>query len=130
MENKKLQLFFVKFPIFFPIFYCLVLYSFPSFEKALIIITILFLAEAHFAATWPFFLDKVNYNYIKEKKNELIYIPLLIVFSSLIGFFLIKNFFLLVFLAANIYHVTRQSYGICKLYSKNDEEFKFQTKII
>ncbi len=130
MENKKLQLFFVKFPIFFPIFYFLILYSFPSFEKALIIITILFLAETHFAATWPFFLDKVNYNYINEKKNELIYVPLIIIFFSLIGFLFIKNVFLLIFLAANMYHVTRQSYGICKLYSTNTDELKFQTKII
>ena len=70
MFNSKLsQLVFVKFPIFFPLFYCFILYSFPNFEKALIILTILFLAETHFAATWPFFLDKVNHQFIKEKKK-------------------------------------------------------------
>ena len=37
-----------------------------------ILFTILILAETHFGATWPFFLDKVNYPYIKEKKKELI----------------------------------------------------------
>ena len=31
---------------------------------------------------------------------------------------------------ANIYHVTRQSFGICKLYSKNEEEINFQEKFI
>ena len=131
MFNSKLsQLVFVKFPIFFPLFYCFILYSFPNFEKALIILTILFLAETHFAATWPFFLDKVNHQFIKEKKNELIFLPIIIIVTSLLAFFFLKSIFLLVFFAANIYHVTRQSYGICKLYSKNEKEFKFQKNLI
>ena len=117
---------FVKFPIIFPLIYGIILFNFPTFETELIIITILLLAETHFGATWPFFLDKVNNEYINNNKGKLILIPILIIIFSLIGFFLIKNLFYLIFFAANIYHVTRQSFGISKLYCKNNIEIIFQ----
>ena len=47
----------------------------------------LILAETHFGATWPFFLNKVNINYIKENKLFLIYIPILIAILCVVGFF-------------------------------------------
>ena len=65
----KKEVFFVKFPIIFPLIYGIILFSFPSFETQLIFITILLMAETHFGATWPFFINKINYNYINEKKN-------------------------------------------------------------
>ncbi len=120
------QFFFVKFPIIFPLFYGYILYNFPQFETELIILTILLLAETHFGATWPFLIDKVNYPFIKENKVNLITIPVAIVFLSLLGFFLINKLFLLIFFAANMYHVTRQSFGVGKLYCKNDIEIKYQ----
>tara|TARA_B100000787_G_C16167469_1_gene284660 strand:- start:576 stop:1505 length:930 start_codon:yes stop_codon:yes gene_type:complete len=127
MINQKIvQLFLVKFPILFPTVYGFILYTYPNFEKELILITILLFAETHFAATWPFFVNKVNYSFISEKKNELIFLPSLIVLFSIIGFFLFKNLFLLIFFAANMFHVTRQSFGVCKLYCKNILESKFQ----
>ena len=64
--NKELL--FIKFPIIFPITYGSILYLFPNFEIQLIFITILLLAETHFAATWPFLLHKVNFHYIQTKK--------------------------------------------------------------
>ena len=54
------EVFFVKFPIFFPLTYISILYFFPKFETQLVFITILILAETHFGATWPFFLNKVK----------------------------------------------------------------------
>ena len=116
----------VKFPILFPILYGLVLYFFPNYESFLIFFTILILAETHFGATWPFFLNEVNSNFIKENRVSLISFPLIIVIFSLIGFFYFKATFLLIFFAANMYHVTRQSFGVCKLYTKNKVEIKFQ----
>ena len=65
---KNKELLYVKFPIIFPIIYFLILYFFPQFETHLIFLTILFLAETHFGATWPFFLNKINYQYIIQKK--------------------------------------------------------------
>ena len=73
------QFFLVKFPIIFPIFYGFILFKFPQFETELIIITILLLAETHFGATWPFFLDKVNYPFITINRVNLILIPISII---------------------------------------------------
>ena len=121
----KKEVFFVKFPILFPLLYLIILYSFPSFETQLVFITILLLAETHFGATWPFFLSKVNFPHIKKNKFSFIYIPILVTVLCLIGFFLTKNFFLLIFFAANVYHVTRQSFGITNLYTKEPNQKKF-----
>ena len=126
----KKEVFFVKFPILFPTIYLIVLYSFPSFETHLIFLTILILAETHFGATWPFFLDKVNFPYIKQKKIELIIIPILLTLFCIVGFFYFKSLFLLIFFAANMYHVTRQSYGVMNLYTKEPLEKNHYSNII
>ena len=132
MNTIKLdvQFFLVKFPIIFPIFYGLVLFSFPQYESELIFLTILLLAETHFGATWPFLIDKVNYPFIKKNKISLITIPIIIIIFSLLGFFLINKLFLLIFFAANMYHVTRQSFGVGKLYCNDNTERKYQEVLI
>ena len=122
--GRKFDLFFIKFPILFPIIYFLILYNFPSLENFLIITTILLLAEPHFGATWPFFINKINQEYISNNKFLLIKIPIIIFILCILSFFLIKNLFLLIFFGLNIYHVTRQSFGIAKLYSNNPIELK------
>lgn len=127
---RKSEFFLVKFPIIFPIVYFFILSTFPQYETELIFITILLLAETHFGATWPFFLDKVNHDFIKKKKISLIIFPLGILIFSILGFFLFKNTFLLIFFAANVYHVTRQSYGVCKLYCNSQTEQLFQEYLI
>jgi hypothetical protein len=116
----------VKFPIAFPIFYGLILFLFPNFETYVIFLTILLLAETHFAATWPFFLHNVNRSFIKENKITLISFPIIIAIVSLIGFIFVKSTFLLLFFAINVYHVTRQSFGVCKLYTKEINQIRFQ----
>ena len=128
MDKKFLNLEFnlVKFPIIFPLIYGLVLLAVPQYETLLIFFTILLLAESHFAATWPFFLNNSNKEFIKENKISLITFPFLIVVLSLIGFFLFKPTFLLIFFAANMYHVTRQSFGVSKLYESGNDQIKYQ----
>lgn len=125
-----LQFFLVKFPIIFPLVYGFILYNFPQFETELIIITILLLAETHFGATWPFLVDKVNYPFIKSNRVSLVTLPVVIIILSLLGFFLIKELFLLIFFAANMYHVTRQSFGVGKLYCNDDKEKRYQELLI
>jgi hypothetical protein len=127
--GKRFDLFFIKFPILFPIIYFLILHNFPFLENFLIILTILFLAEPHFGATWPFFINKINQQYILDNKFFLIKIPIIIFVLCFLGFFLFKNLFLLIFFGFNIYHVARQSFGIAKLYSNNPIELK-NTEII
>ena len=126
--NKEVML--VKFPIIFPLIYIFILYTFPSFETQLVFITILLLAETHFGATWLFFLNKVNLNYISQNKLSLVFTPLILTLFCVVGFFYFKNFFLLIFFAANVYHVTRQSFGIMNLYTKNIEEKKYYSNTI
>ena len=101
----------VKFPIIFPLIYGVILYLTPQFETYLLFLTILLLAETHFGATWPFFLNQANSELIKKNKLSLITFPLIIATFSLIGFIFIKKLFLLIFFAVNMYHVTRQSFG-------------------
>ena len=116
----------VKFPIIFPLIYGAILFLFPNLEIFLIFFTILFLAETHFGATWPFFLNSANSKFINENKISLISFPIIIVVLSLFGFFFFKPTFLLIFFAVNMYHVTRQSFGVCKLYTKDKEQIKYQ----
>ena len=88
MNIKKLNLEFnlVKFPVIFPIIYGFVLYTLPQFETILIFVTILLLAETHFGATWPFFLNKSNSSLIKKNKIYFISIPIVIIIFSIFGF--------------------------------------------
>jgi len=120
----------VKFPIIFPIIYGAILYLLPSLETYLIFFTILLLAETHFGATWPFFLNSANSKFINENRISLISFPIIIAIASLIGFIFLKPTFLLIFFAANMYHVTRQSFGVCKLYTVKISQIKYQENFI
>ena len=124
--NLNYQFLFVKFPIIFPLIYGFILYQFPNLETGLIILTILLLAETHFGATWPFLLNKTNSSYIKKNRIALVAIPIMIIILSLLGFFLVNKLFLLLFFTANMFHVTRQSFGVSRLYCKDANENKFQ----
>jgi hypothetical protein len=124
--NKNIDFFLIKFPIIFPILYGIILYFFPLYENYLIFFTILLLAEPHFGATWPFFLSKKNKSFINDNKFFLIYLPVFVSIFSIAGFFLFNKLFLLIFFAFNIYHVTRQSFGIIKLYENNNQESDYQ----
>ena len=126
MKNYlNLEFILVKFPLIFPLIYFLILSAKPELEIFLIFFTIVILAETHFGSTWPFFINKTNLNYIKNNRVSLITIPIIIALLSLIAFIFYKSIFLLIFFACNVYHVTRQSYGVCKLYISNPLELKF-----
>lgn len=124
--TKKIDFLFIRFPIILPIFYGFFIYSFPSYENLIIFFTLMLLAEPHFGATLPFFLYSKNFPKILTEKIKFIIIPILIIFFTVFGYFYFYQFFLLIFLGANFYHVTRQSYGVCKLYNKNIDETNVQ----
>ena len=124
--GKIYDILFLKFPIYLPIFYGLILYNFNNYENFLVFFTLLLLAEPHFGATWPFFLNKKNRSYIKEKSFYLIFLPVLLVFFCIFLFFFYSNIFYLFFLIFNFFHVTKQSIGISKLFLKVSSEIKFQ----
>jgi hypothetical protein len=123
--NKKLDFFLIQFPIFFPLVYGLSIYYFPLYENYIIILTIFLLAEPHFGATWPFMISKNNKNFILNKKIQFVVLPILIILCSVLSFFYFKKEFLLLFFLANVFHVTRQSAGISKLYIKDNNERRF-----
>ena len=128
--NKKLDFFFIKFPIFFPLIYLLILFSLPNYENILIILVILLLAEPHFAATYPILFDNTNKDYLSKKKTVFYTGSFLVIGYCITGFFLFTNFFLLSFYAFNVFHVTRQSVGVCKLYNSQQNEIKLQINLI
>jgi len=126
----SLEFNFVKFPIIFPIIYGSILYLLPGLETYLNFFTILLLAETHFGATWPFLFNNVNAKFIKENQITLISFPIIIATASVIGFYFFKTTFLLIFFAINMYHVTRQSFGVCKLYTREISQIKYQENFI
>jgi hypothetical protein len=124
--NNKIDFIFIKFPFIFPAIYFALLYLNPDYEIYIIGFTILLLAEPHFGATYPIFFDKINKEYFLKEKIIFYYGTAIVAIISLIGFFLFKNLFLLIFFGFNIYHVTKQSIGICKIYNTNIKELLFQ----
>ena len=72
--NNRIDFLFIKFPILFPLIYGILIYLFPDYQNYIILITILILAEPHFAATWPFMINKSNRNMLNTKKLNL-YLP-------------------------------------------------------
>jgi len=128
--QKKIDFWLIKFPIIFPTIYLSILFFFPEYENFLIFFTILLLAEPHFGATWTIFFNKINFDHYNSNKNKFYYGTILVLSFSLVGFFLFKNLFFLIFYAFNIFHVTKQSTGICKLYNKNHDEVNFDLKVI
>jgi len=64
--------------------------------------------------------------YAKNNKFLFIHSPILIGIGTAILFFKFANLFYFLFFAFNIYHVTRQSIGICKLFSSTRTESLYQ----
>ena len=128
--SKFSDTFLIKFPIIFPIIYFFSLSAFPAYENLILFTTLLLLAEPHFGATLPFLLNIKNREEIK--KNRIIYIvfPILLAIFSLVGFFTFYSVFILLFFMFNIFHVTRQSIGISKLFSSSLEQINFQKYVI
>ncbi len=122
--------FFIKFPIIFPIIYFFSLYIFPEHENLILFITLLLLAEPHFGATWPFLINTKNKEEIKNKRVIYIFFPIMLAIFSLVGFFTFYSVFILLFFAFNIFHVTRQSVGISKLFATNLEQINFEKYVI
>jgi hypothetical protein len=128
--NRLADTLLLKIPIYLPILYGVILYNFDSYENLLVFVTLLLLAEPHFGATWPFFLNNKNYKYIIKNKINLIILPIIITFLSIFLFFYFQNFFYLIFLIFNFFHVTRQSIGVSKLFVKDRNELEFHSQLI
>jgi len=108
----------IAFPIWIPALYLIIIFNFPGMQMALLLFTFLVLGELHFGITWLFIFDKKNRSFINENYIYSYIIPIGMVVFFIICWFFISNF-LAFFLSTlfNIFHVTRQSVGITKLFS-------------
>lgn len=120
--SKYLDIVLLKFPIYLPITYFLFLFYFPEYEYFLIFTTLIILAEPHFGATWPLLFNKVNFTKFSNDKYFYIILPIMITFLAIYLYVYFYDLFLLIFFGFNVYHVTRQSFGINKLFLKNNSE--------
>jgi len=128
--NKSLDILLLKFPIYLPIIYGVILYFFPAYDYILVFFTLLLLAEPHFGATWPFLIHKVNSNVLISQKLNFLFVPILIVVFSFLGYYYFNFYFLLIFFIYNLYHVTKQSLGISKLFLRSEGEIEAQKFLI
>lgn len=125
--SKSLDIFLIKFPILFLFTYLLLLFLFPEKEQLTSLLVMLFFAEPHFGATWTLFSDKNLRSYAKKRKFEFVFMTSFIVLCSILVFMINKNIFYLFFFLFNAWHVTKQSIGICKLFSKDLLEIRYQS---
>lgn len=80
------------------------------------LIVMFLLAEPHFAMTIPLLFAYRKNFFLKPL--FFLFIPITIIFISSLLFFQLPNFFFLIFLIANVFHVNRQSVGFLKLQAK------------
>jgi|TARA_B110000261_G_C13036041_1_gene338291 hypothetical protein len=125
------------------IFFCLIVYSLLFFSGYSFhlepniffsettfdvrLIAMFLIAEPHFAMTLPI-LYGYKENFIK-KPTQYTYIPLLIVTLGSLMFFQMNSIFLLLFLAANIFHVNRQSGAFLMIQAKTPFQMKLPYEI-
>ena len=128
--SKNSDFHLIKFPFLFPLLYCFILYFVKGSEAYLVFFTLLLLAEPHFGATFPFLIYKNNFTKILNNKIYYLYFPIFIVVFCILGFFQFNYLFLLIFFGVNLFHVTRQSVGISKLYVKNKNDISFHVNLI
>lgn len=125
------EAFLVSFPIWLPIIYCLLLFNYPSLSLILVWIVLFGLGEIHFGITWIFIFDKRNHAFLLDNKLYSIYVPVVIVlFFILVWFILSPSIALFISIFFNIFHVSRQSTGITKLYTKETFYKKTSSTII
>lgn len=115
--SKKYDLLLLCFPLWVPVLFY-VLFTFLSSISATIFLLALFLlAETHFGATWFFFMDPTNREYMKTKQNRFLFFPMIVIGVTLFTFFVISPGAALVLAsAASAFHVTRQSIGVNKIF--------------
>ena len=128
--SKYIDFIFIKFPVIFILLYLYILFSFPKYENLLSLLVMLLFAEPHFGATWTLFWDKKIMVYVRKNKFNYFYLPIFLILISMVFFFINKNIFYCYFFLFNGWHVTKQSFGICRLYSNDKFEINFQRNLI
>jgi hypothetical protein len=121
--NTYFDLFFIKFPIWVPLIFLLLVQQFDS-HYYYIIIAFLVLGEIHFGITYFFFTEKKYYTLFVKNSFIYLFLPIFLI-ASLIFLSITFSLSLILFLILlfNFFHVNRQSIGVLKLYSNNSISF-------
>tara|TARA_B100000575_G_C23136446_1_gene660322 strand:- start:2612 stop:3610 length:999 start_codon:yes stop_codon:yes gene_type:complete len=119
-KSNFLEATLVSFPIWIPFLYYFLLNEFPAYELLYLYFIFFVLGEFHFGATWVFLIDKSNRNFMREHFFYAYTVPILMIIFFVSTWFFISPF-IAFFLSTlfNIFHVTRQSVGITKLYASD-----------
>ena len=126
MGGKFYDLIFICMPLYVPISYYTLITFFPSYNSFIFFLYLFILGETHFGATWLFFLYTNNRKWVMKNHYYSIFIPLLVIAALIILAFKSLEFVFLIILIYNIFHVTRQSIGIIKIYAVNKNDLNIE----
>lgn len=83
----------------------------------------LFLGETHFGATWLFFFDQNNWDWLKKKPLVHFVAPItLVILLWWVASFVSMATAFLIIATSSAFHVVRQSIGMAKIFSSKDSE--------
>jgi hypothetical protein len=117
IAGPYLDYIFIVFPVWVPIIYFTLISALPEYNALFFLMVMLLLGEPHFAATWFFVLDNKNRKWLLDNKYYSIFLPLLFAtILIIVGVQISIAAALFPVLIFNLFHVTRQSIGILKLY--------------
>jgi hypothetical protein len=121
--SKNLDFLLIICPFWIPLTYFLSIKNFMQYENIFFILVMILLGETHFGSTWWMYFEKKNIQWALKNKIYSIYYPVLILFFLLlVGLVVSLEASLFLILLFNVFHVTRQSSGIIKVYVNNDQE--------
>jgi hypothetical protein len=114
---------FICFPLWIPLVLYFSISSYPENIASIFLLALLIFGETHFAATWLFFLDRNNWEWIWSKPVIFIVFPMgLLIFVLSVAWFKSVSAALMVGAVFSAIHVTRQSIGITKMFSQKKQE--------
>lgn len=123
-DNPIYDWLFIIFPIWIGLIYFFLISLFPQ-DRILIFFFFLFIfGESHFGITWLFFSKKDNIAWVINRKKSLIYVPLFLISIFIFIGLINLQIAILILTIISIFHITRQSVGIYKLYSNKYVNFE------
>ena len=121
--SKNWDYLLINFPIWIPLGYFLLITNFPKFENIFFILVMIFLGETHFGSTWWMYFEKKNMEWAYQNKTYSMYYPLcILIFLITLAIVVSLELSLFLILLFNVFHVTKQSSGIIKVYTKDTDE--------